>query len=290
LSTLKAKLPNWCSRTSGGFAALSASEKPRAKTVIPIVDLSSKQHVGYGAFQSETTAASIIGVTFAETTLVVRCIVVNKSIASAYSRAALTEWWDRWSPTPVTEWWAPGPMMGFGDPSPAPQFIIGASFSGTFSDVVAKLLTPSSTAAWAAAAEPQDDEWIEVLASPLLFPPMTQPVGHLWKSDAVDEVVAEFLRSIYALAREEEIQKATDSIYDSIDRWLCEEEFDCCDRILQMVDISKLTTELMRSLLTITFPARDRLPHRKQMFDRIMAEATRQRGAEKAQRVFGRLN
>lgn len=100
---------------------------------------------------------------------------------------------------------------------------------------------------------------------------------------------ASFLDDVYRLVDAGDLQSATDRVFDHIDRLLCENSFDICDTILQQVDVERLPTALMRSFLTITAPAKDHLPSRQPLFERIEQEMMRQKGPEMTQRLIGRL-
>ena len=104
-----------------------------------------------------------------------------------------------------------------------------------------------------------------------------------------NEAIDEFLQNIYALAQQDDLQGATDRIFETIDRLLLFQAFDACDDVLRRVDISRLPAALMRSLLTITYAARDRLPARKLFYDRVRSEIIRLKGEEKADRLLANL-
>jgi hypothetical protein len=100
--------------------------------------------------------------------------------------------------------------------------------------------------------------------------------------------VAGFLEEVYGLAVHD-LQSATDRVFDKIDRLLCDGREDVCDEILARVDVTRLPTALLRSFLTITAPAKGRLPSRRSLFAKAYGEMVRQRGPEMAQRLLDRL-
>ncbi len=100
--------------------------------------------------------------------------------------------------------------------------------------------------------------------------------------------IAGFLEEVYGLAVHD-LQSATDRVFDKIDRLLCDASEDVCDEILARVDVTRLPTALLRSFLTITAPAKGKLPSRRSFFAKAYGEMERQRGPEMAQRLLGRL-
>lgn len=112
--------------------------------------------------------------------------------------------------------------------------------------------------------------------------------------DTVDESRArprmdEFLEGIYRLVELDDLQGATDSIFETIDRLLLEGRFAVCDEILRRVDMRRLPTALMRSFLTITSAAKDKLPSRHAYYEQVFKEMSRLEGNEIAHRIFGPL-
>ena len=101
--------------------------------------------------------------------------------------------------------------------------------------------------------------------------------------------IDEFLDKVYGLAALGNLQEATDTIFETIDRLLLNGEFTLCSEILRGVDERRLPTALMRSFLTITAAAKDRLPARKALYAGVLSEMIRLKGDEIAQRLLGRL-
>jgi len=98
--------------------------------------------------------------------------------------------------------------------------------------------------------------------------------------------VNDFLEDVYGLAARGDLQGATDTIFDRVDRLLLEGAFTVCNAILLRADVSRLPTALMRSFLTITADAKEKLPARAAFYDRVMSETIRLKGSEKAQRLL----
>lgn len=103
------------------------------------------------------------------------------------------------------------------------------------------------------------------------------------------QCIDKFLEEVYHLASLGDLQAATDLIFETADRLLLNEEFSFCNKIVSRIDPLRLPTALMRSFLTITAAAKDKLPARKAFCDRVRSEMIRLIGNEKAQRLLERL-
>ena len=65
--------------------------------------------------------------------------------------------------------------------------------------------------------------------------------------------------------------------------------FAICNEILSEVDVETLDTKLMRSFLSITAPAKKKLPSRVALYKKIEAKMLVLRGPEKTRRIIGSL-
>jgi hypothetical protein len=59
--------------------------------------------------------------------------------------------------------------------------------------------------------------------------------------------------------------------------------------MLMMVDVDRLSTVLMRSFLSITAAAKQRLPSRAALFRQIEKKMVEAKGTERAKRILGNL-
>ncbi len=98
-----------------------------------------------------------------------------------------------------------------------------------------------------------------------------------------------FLEEVYGLARINDLDGATDRVFDFIDRLLCDGDFGVCDEVLRRIDVCKLPTTLMRSFLTITASVKDKLPSRNALYRTIEVKMVERKGTEKTQRIIGKL-
>jgi hypothetical protein len=120
--------------------------------------------------------------------------------------------------------------------------------------------------------------------------PRADSTEHAPGGEAIVRVnIRDFLEDVYGLAARGDLQSATDRVFDTIDRLLCDGSDDICDEILSRVDVPRLPTGVIRSFLTITAPAKERLPSRPSFFAKAQREVTRLRGADMAQRLLGKL-
>ena len=99
----------------------------------------------------------------------------------------------------------------------------------------------------------------------------------------------EFLEEIYDLSKIGDAETATLKIFDSFDCWLIDGKFEVCDNILKAVDVDRIDTKLMRSFLCSTFPAKDKLPSRESLYQKIEAKMLLLRGEEKTRRILANL-
>lgn len=101
--------------------------------------------------------------------------------------------------------------------------------------------------------------------------------------------IAKFLAEVYQLADCGELQDATDKIFETVDQCLLNEQFNYCNKLLSRIDPRRLPTALMRSFLTITAAAKDKLPARGPFYEQVFQEVSRLQGIEKARRILAPL-
>lgn len=98
----------------------------------------------------------------------------------------------------------------------------------------------------------------------------------------------EFLDTLYTLAQTND-QKASYHVFAEIDEILNYGDYVLCDQILDTVDLDRISTSAMRSMLVITYDAKDVLCKRAGLFDRVRAKMIERRGPEITQRLLSRL-
>jgi hypothetical protein len=108
-------------------------------------------------------------------------------------------------------------------------------------------------------------------------------------NEATEGQIEDFLDQIYKLAGAHDTEAATDLIFEHIDRLLCDGLFVVCDDILRKIDVTNLSTSLMRSLLAITAPAKARLPARKALYEDVERVMRLTKGDAKTKRLIQKL-
>ena len=104
-----------------------------------------------------------------------------------------------------------------------------------------------------------------------------------------DREIEDFLDQVYRLGAAGDLQTATDKIFDNIDGLLVSRSFEMCDRILRHVMVDRLPTALMRSFLTITVAAKDKLKEREGFVRRVEKAMISKRGPETTKKLLQRL-
>jgi hypothetical protein len=79
----------------------------------------------------------------------------------------------------------------------------------------------------------------------------------------------EWLIDIYILVVLDRSDEAIDVLFREVDGMLLAGEFERCDQFLQIVDLSRLDTELIVGVLSVTLKASDKLPSRAEFFRRV---------------------
>ena len=105
----------------------------------------------------------------------------------------------------------------------------------------------------------------------------------------LNPIVEDFLPIVYLAVSNAQNDAATDIVFDNIDRMLCDGSFSQINALLKRVEVEKLNSTLMRSFMTITAAARDKLPARKPLYDKIYARMIELKGQEKADKILKNL-
>jgi hypothetical protein len=111
----------------------------------------------------------------------------------------------------------------------------------------------------------------------------------LTKEDRAKLYVPRFLNEVYRLSQVSDTDTAGYKIFDFLDRVLIDGFFVVCDDVLSQIDVDKLDTKLMRSFLSITAPAKKKLPSRAALYNKIQNKMIALRGEEKTRRIIGNL-
>jgi hypothetical protein len=109
------------------------------------------------------------------------------------------------------------------------------------------------------------------------------------KEDRAWRHVPNFLSEVYSLSQVRDTDTAGFKIYDFLDRLLIDGFFAVCDDVLSKVDVDRLDTRLMDSFLTITYPAKSKLPSRAALYKKIETKMIALRGEMKTRKIIGPL-
>lgn len=112
-----------------------------------------------------------------------------------------------------------------------------------------------------------------------------------WEWNEAGEVVPSssvFLEFLYE-KQDSDPDGATDLIFEHIDKALTDRNFARCDKILQDVKAEDLTSKSIRSLLTIMYPAKDKLPTWSCFFEKAEQQLIILRGEELTNKLIGRF-
>jgi hypothetical protein len=76
---------------------------------------------------------------------------------------------------------------------------------------------------------------------------------------------------LYALVEGEYIDAAIDLLFEVVDDWFLARQFEQCDRFLADLDITRLDTNLLVGVLSITYAAKDKLQERAALVPQVRA-------------------
>jgi len=104
-----------------------------------------------------------------------------------------------------------------------------------------------------------------------------------------DGPIEEWLRTLYSIEAEGEIDAAIDCVYDRVLDLLDHQDFGGVNDLLERVDVARLGVESMLAFLTITVPAALEIAGRERYFDRVRRRVLVLRSHEDAARLLDGL-
>ena len=108
--------------------------------------------------------------------------------------------------------------------------------------------------------------------------------------DELAAVAAEsFLDELYRLAEQNKNDEAADIAYDHFHFLLKARDYSRCRDIFRLADVKRLSSSLMRSLLSLTFRDKQPIWTRPAFFEAAFSEITRQQDLARANRLVGHL-
>jgi hypothetical protein len=107
-----------------------------------------------------------------------------------------------------------------------------------------------------------------------------------WEGEVA--AIREFLDQVYRLSGADKVHAAGDLIFDFVQPLLKGGDFAACDRLLLMVDVSKLKPALRITFLFTTLTARRELRTREDYYSRVLKSLVDERGTERATKLLGK--
>jgi len=116
-------------------------------------------------------------------------------------------------------------------------------------------------------------------------------IANLATQDRDTNDAEKFLSDLYLLVRSQNIDLATDRVYDHLHKLLSSEskEIEACCKIFELAKIERLNSAVMRSLLLLTSRDKRRIWPRRGFFEKAFKSIAKTQGAGKAERLLGRL-
>jgi hypothetical protein len=113
--------------------------------------------------------------------------------------------------------------------------------------------------------------------------------GHLTPGDTSTLEEDKFLTDVYRLSSENKVHAAGDLIFDFVQEFLRNGNFQDCQRLLMAVDVSRLEPALLVTFLSTTFEARHKLqPSRDEYFEKVSRVLARTRGTEATSQLLNK--
>lgn len=97
---------------------------------------------------------------------------------------------------------------------------------------------------------------------------------------------SEFLEGLYA---ESDVNKSLDYLFQHIDALYRIQDFQEVDRILYMIDLSKISITIMIGLLSITLLAHNKLALRQLVFEKVKDIISKTESPERVERLLSGL-
>lgn len=101
-------------------------------------------------------------------------------------------------------------------------------------------------------------------------------------------MIPDWLEDMYCLVAKGDIDNALDVLFDKVDDLLLAGSFEECNRLLPLIDVGRLDTHLLVSVLSITKAASGLLPARQQLVRRV-EERLAVIAPERVERLLGGL-
>jgi len=100
----------------------------------------------------------------------------------------------------------------------------------------------------------------------------------------------EFLQEVYELEKVNDVHVALDLVFNKIDALFTEGKFKEVDDILDAIDLSRLSTSLMRGFLTITWAGKKHLNNRVKFLASVRKAMIKIRGEEITDKILKEMD
>ncbi len=127
----------------------------------------------------------------------------------------------------------------------------------------------SEVAKWLVKTMPTDRLTGEVARRAMIDAPSGLPIP---ENDALKP--DPWLDELYALIADDEIEQATDLLFERLDDLLLDGRLEECDHVLRRLEVRRLDSNLMIGVLSVTSGAVDELPYRAELLVKIRAALT----------------
>lgn len=109
-------------------------------------------------------------------------------------------------------------------------------------------------------------------------------------SGAPTEKALEALNTTYSLLEAGEEEDAGDFLFDKLDDAMWDGNLAFCDAVIQNIDMSRLTPNLMSAVLVMTKPLKIKLPSRIQLVEKVRAELSKIDGEVATTELLSRIS
>lgn len=106
------------------------------------------------------------------------------------------------------------------------------------------------------------------------------------KKEANDRHVKKFVEEMLSLQEKNHKEDCMYRVYEQMSIWSMEHKIDCCDDLLDNIDVELFDIHILLSLLMATFPMRQRLNYRRNFFTKVQNHARQRYSEEKMNELF----
>lgn len=101
-----------------------------------------------------------------------------------------------------------------------------------------------------------------------------------------DRHVKKFIEEMLFLQEEKHHEECMYRVYEQMSVWSTERKIECCDYLLDSINVELFDIHILLSLLMATFPLRQRLNYRRNFFTKVQSHARQRYTEEKMNELF----